>query len=51
MKGDAMNSQEGRQVILAERVTRARKEAGFPLKEAAQSLGFKNYQTLSAIEK
>ena len=46
-----MNSHGGRQVILAERVVRAREEAGYSLKEAAQSLGFNNYQTLSAIEK
>ncbi|MFC1817303.1 helix-turn-helix domain-containing protein, partial [Thermodesulfobacteriota bacterium] len=37
--------------ILDKRIMVARKAAGFSITEAAQKLGFKNYQTLSAIEK
>jgi Zn-dependent peptidase ImmA (M78 family)/transcriptional regulator with XRE-family HTH domain len=37
--------------ILDKRIIAAREAAGFSITEAAQKLGFKNYQTLSAIEK
>ncbi len=37
--------------ILDKRIMAARLAAGFSITEAAQKLGFKNYQTLSAIEK
>jgi Zn-dependent peptidase ImmA (M78 family)/DNA-binding XRE family transcriptional regulator len=37
--------------VLDKRVMAARRTAGFSITEAAQRLGFKNYQTLSAIEK
>ena len=36
---------------LDKRIIAAREAAGFSITEAAQKLGFKNYQTLSAIEK
>jgi len=37
--------------ILDKRIIAARQAVGFSITEAAQKLGFKNYQTLSAIEK
>jgi transcriptional regulator with XRE-family HTH domain len=37
--------------VLDKRIVAARKAAGFSITEAAKKLGFKNYQTLSAIEK
>lgn len=37
--------------ILNKRILAARETAGFSITQAAQKLGFKNYQTLSAIEK
>ncbi len=37
--------------VLDKRIMAARQAAGFSITEAAQKLGFKNYQTLSAIEK
>jgi len=37
--------------ILNKRMLAARETAGFSITQAAQKLGFKNYQTLSAIEK
>ncbi len=37
--------------ILDKRIMAARQAAGFSITKAAQKLGFKNYQTLSAIEK
>jgi len=37
--------------ILYKRIAIARESAGFSITGAAQKLGFKNYQTLSAIEK
>lgn len=37
--------------ILDKRIIAAREAAGFSITEAAQKLGFKNYQTLSSIEK
>ena len=42
------NSEEGN---LDKKITFARETAGYSITEAAQKLGFKNYQTLSAIEK
>ena len=36
---------------LHERIMKARGSAGFSITEAAEKLGFKNYQTLSSIEK
>jgi len=37
--------------VLDKRIMAARQAAGFSITESAQKLGFKNYQTLSAIEK
>jgi len=37
--------------VFPKRATKAREAAGLPLSEAASLLGFKNYQTLSGIEK
>ncbi len=37
--------------VLDKRIMAARQAVGFSITEAAQKLGFKNYQTLSAIEK
>jgi Zn-dependent peptidase ImmA (M78 family)/DNA-binding XRE family transcriptional regulator len=37
--------------VLEKRLLAARETAGFSITQAAQKLGFKNYQTLSAIEK
>ena len=37
--------------VLDKRIVAAREATGFSITEAAQKLGFKNYQTLSAIEK
>jgi len=37
--------------VLDKRIMAARQASGFSITEAAQKLGFKNYQTLSAIEK
>lgn len=37
--------------VLEKRILAARETAGFSITQAAQKLGFKNYQTLSAIEK
>ena len=37
--------------VLDKRIMAARQAAGFSITKAAQKLGFKNYQTLSAIEK
>ena len=37
--------------FMDKRIVAAREAAGFSITEAAQKLGFKNYQTLSAIEK
>ncbi|MFH1975964.1 MAG: XRE family transcriptional regulator [Pseudomonadota bacterium] len=42
---------KGYENILDKRIIAAREAAGFSITEAAQKLGFKNYQTLSAIEK
>ena len=36
---------------LSQRASHARKAASISLKDAAEHLGFKNYQTLSEIEK
>ena len=37
--------------VLHERIVKARESAGFSITEAAGKLGFKNYQTLSSLEK
>ncbi|MCW8812996.1 MAG: helix-turn-helix domain-containing protein, partial [Chlorobium sp.] len=37
--------------VLDKRIMAARQTAGFSITEAAKKLGFKNYQTLSAMEK
>ncbi|MEW6326364.1 MAG: XRE family transcriptional regulator [Thermodesulfobacteriota bacterium] len=37
--------------VLGKRLLAARETAGFSITQAAQKLGFKNYQTLSAVEK
>lgn len=46
-----MSSKRDINEILPERVTQARKAAGFSISKAANQLGFNNYQILSAIEK
>lgn len=46
-----MSFQEDSSLDLSKRANNARKAAGFSLKDAADLLGFKNYQTLSDIEK
>ena len=46
-----MESKNSKEEILDKRIVAARGAAGFSITEAAQKLGFKNYQTLSAIEK
>lgn len=46
-----MKSKETGKNILDKRIMSAREAAGFSITEAAQKLGFRNYQTLSAIEK
>ncbi len=46
-----MIANENEENVLNKRIIAARKAAGFSITEAAQKLGFKNYQTLSAIEK
>jgi len=46
-----MESKNSKEEVLDKRIVAAREAAGFSITEAAQRLGFKNYQTLSAIEK
>jgi Zn-dependent peptidase ImmA (M78 family)/DNA-binding XRE family transcriptional regulator len=46
-----MISRETGEEFLDKRIVSAREAAGFSITEAAKKLGFKNYQTLSAIEK
>ena len=46
-----MESREEDKDILDKRIIAAREAAGFTITEAAKKIGFKNYQTLSAIEK
>jgi len=46
-----MKPKDSKEEVLDKRIVAARKAAGFSITEAAQKLGFKNYQTLSAIEK
>lgn len=46
-----MESKETGKGILDKRIVTAREAAGFSITQAAQKLGFRNYQTLSAIEK
>jgi len=46
-----MITKEKREESLNKRIIAAREAAGFSITEAAQKLKFKNYQTLSAIEK
>lgn len=46
-----MISKKKEKEVLDKRIMTARQAAGFSITEAAQKLGFKNYQTLSAIEK
>ncbi|HEA66141.1 MAG TPA: ImmA/IrrE family metallo-endopeptidase [Desulfobacterales bacterium] len=46
-----MISEEKKKTILDKRIMAAREAAGFSITQAAQKLGFNNYQTLSAIEK
>ena len=46
-----MMTKEKGEDSLNKRIIAARKAAGFSITEAAQKLKFKNYQTLSAIEK
>ena len=45
-----MESREKDKDILDKRIIAAREVAGFSITEAAKKIGFKNYQTLSAIE-
>ena len=46
-----MISKERKETIPGKRIIAARMAAGFSITQAAQKIGFKNYQTLSAIEK
>ena len=46
-----MITKEKKETILDKRIMAAREAAGFSITQAAQKLGFNNYQTLSAIEK
>jgi transcriptional regulator with XRE-family HTH domain len=46
-----MKSRGKGEEVLEKRIMAARRAAGFSISKAAQKLGFKNYQTLSAIEK
>ncbi|UCH00689.1 MAG: ImmA/IrrE family metallo-endopeptidase [Deltaproteobacteria bacterium] len=46
-----MESKNSKEEVLDKRIVAAREAAGFSITEAAQKLGFKNYQSLSAIEK
>ena len=46
-----MESKNNKEEVLSKRIIDAREAAGFTIAKAAQKLGFKNYQTLSAIEK
>jgi len=46
-----MKPKDSKEEVLDKRIVAAREAAGFSITEAAQKLGFKNYQTLSAIEK
>ena len=46
-----MNSLKNHTSTLSKKVEQARIAAGFSISDAAKSLGFKNYQTLSEIEK
>ncbi|MBN1626517.1 MAG: helix-turn-helix transcriptional regulator, partial [Deltaproteobacteria bacterium] len=46
-----MNSPKNYTSTLGEKVAQARIAEGFSISDAAKSLGFKNYQTLSEIEK
>jgi len=46
-----MESKNSKEEVLNKRIAAAREAAGFSITEAAQKLGFKNYQTISAIEK
>ncbi len=46
-----MISKRKEEKVLDKRIMAARQAVGFSITEAAQKLGFKNYQTLSAIEK
>ena len=46
-----MESRNKKEETLNKRIVTAREAAGFSITEAAQKLGFKNYQTLSGIEK
>jgi len=45
---ESKNDKEG---VLSKRIIDAREAAGFTITKATRKLGFKNYQTLSAIEK
>jgi len=46
-----MGSKDGKETVLDKRIKAARQSAGLSIAEAAKQLGFKNYQTLSSIEK
>ncbi len=46
-----MISEKKGEEVLEKRIITAREAAGFSITKAARKLGFKNYQTLSAIEK
>ncbi|OQY14264.1 MAG: hypothetical protein B6I30_00985 [Desulfobacteraceae bacterium 4572_187] len=46
-----MESREEDKDVLDKRIIAAREVAGFSITEAAKKMGFKNYQTLSSIEK
>jgi len=46
-----LESKNDKEEVLSKRIIDAREAAGFTIIKAARKLGFKNYQTLSAIEK
>jgi len=46
-----LESKNDKEEVLSKRIIDAREAAGFAITKAARELGFKNYQTLSAIEK
>ncbi|MCK7515377.1 MAG: helix-turn-helix transcriptional regulator [Desulfobacterales bacterium] len=46
-----MKSKPDNDPIIIERLATARESIGYNLKEAAKALGFRNYQTLSSMEK
>jgi len=46
-----MEAKQEKDLMIPDRLVKAREVMGYNLKDAAKKLGFRNYQTLSAIEK